>query len=633
MRLTRSPITKLAPLRFRSSKSLVGEPHLQNQTSLFRYLFPKTSLRARNRLASFRLDTLPYYKHRAQNRIYRFIVERHRKRQEARRTGKPTGVIDYLKRRGRKAFGIRPNRNHQAMASNTTGNTPEPGSTEGAFDGVPTKEMGEGYPEAPGRGARRRKVANYLKVANETWRSYQDSATTKWDLRRSGDENRADPNMPGSFPDVSIVRGSGGEEMILFPSYCKRHIKTQKNAGLGDESLKSETGEHVEESEWWKQEWEKYENDKAIVDVDVRGWIYTPHRGPMNRKHRVLLGLVRQLSGIPAPKTAANSRENSPGRQKTLKERHEEHEARREQERIEKEAEEMIRKGETEAEIAARGGYSEGVKEGAPHGDYRGRLGSTASTISADPVPGSFAKRSSWNQPSDMSPEQLIGANTNLMARIMPFLSNPLVSTPITVFFYDEKSSQSKTVTTNEAGHFNLRAALDFIPTHVRVLASETLSATEEVKITEPAGVSLITDVDDTIKHSSIGSGAREIFRNAFVRDLSDLTIDGVREWYSTMYDMGVGIHYVSNSPWQLFPVLVQFFMTAGLPPGSYHLKSYSGMLQGIFEPVAERKKGTLERILRDFPERKFILVGDSGEADLEVYTDVVLSNPGRILG
>ena len=134
-------------------------------------------------------------------------------------------------------------------------------------------------------------------------------------------------------------------------------------------------------------------------------------------------------------------------------------------------------------------------------------------------------------------------------------------------------------------------------------------------------------------RSSSIGSGAREIFRNAFVRDLSDLTIDGVREWYSTMYDMGVGIHYVSNSPWQLFPVLVQFFRTAGLPPGSYHLKSYSGMLQGIFEPVAERKKGTLERILRDFPERKFILVGDSGEADLEVYTDVVLSNPGRILG
>ncbi|KAK8076048.1 putative actin cytoskeleton organization and biogenesis [Apiospora phragmitis] len=56
-------------------------------------------------------------------------------------------------------------------------------------------------------------------------------------------------------------------------------------------------------------------------------------------------------------------------------------------------------------------------------------------------------------------------------------------------------------------------------------------------------------------------------------------------------------------------------------------------MLQGIFEPVAERKKGTLEEILNDFPDRKFLLVGDSGEADLEVYADVAEAYHGRIIG
>ncbi|KAI7298364.1 hypothetical protein KC315_g18082 [Hortaea werneckii] len=71
----------------------------------------------------------------------------------------------------------------------------------------------------------------------------------------------------------------------------------------------------------------------------------------------------------------------------------------------------------------------------------------------------------------------------------------------------------------------------------------------------------------------------------------------------------------------------------ARLPIGSFHLKQYSGMLGGIFEPVAERKKGSLDKIMRDFPDRRFILVGDSGEADLEVYTDVALDNPGRVLG
>lgn len=232
-----------------------------------------------------------------------------------------------------------------------------------------------------------------------------------------------------------------------------------------------------------------------------------------------------------------------------------------------------------------------------------------------------------------MSPAELSVANAHLMARLKPFLHIPLVDTPLTVFFYNDKTSKSRSLNTNESGHFTIRTPLDFIPTHVRVLASEKLSATMEVRVTEPKGVSVISDIDDTIKHSGIGNGAKDIFRNVFIRELHDLTIDGVREWYSSMAQKGVQFHYVSNAPWQLYPVLTSFFTLAGLPKGTYHLKQYNGMLQGIFEPVAERKKGTLDKIMQDFPQRRFILVGDSGEADLELYTDIVLANPGRVLG
>jgi phosphatidate phosphatase APP1 len=484
--------------------------------------------------------------------------------------------------------------------------------------------------EGSERISKRKKLAGYLKAANELRQSYQQSASERWGARHADDYDDTE-GIPGTFPDVSVVR-HGHEELILFPSYCKRHHKRKRSVQLA-QSTGSASGEG-NDAEWWKQEWDRYEDDKAVVDVDVRGWVYSPHRGPMTRRNRFLVGLARQLSGVPAPKSEApTSSEGSPPG--SLLERHKAAEALRDQERIDREAEDILRKGEDEQEIASRGGYSEDPK----HRSYgkgtqspQRRSGTNTPTDHEPLGSGQLNERSSWNLPADMSPEELAKANTNLMARIMPFMTNPLVSTPITVFFYDDKRSQSKTVTTDESGHFNLRAALDFAPTHVRVLASENLSATEEVKITEPKGVSVISDVDDTIKHSSIGSGAREIFRNAFIRELGDLTIDGVKEWYNAMYNMGVGFHYVSNSPWQLFPVLVTFFQKAGLPPGSYHLKQYSGMLQGIFEPVAERKKGTLERIMNDFPERKFILIGDSGEADLEVYTDVVLAHPGRII-
>src|SRR5687768_1296701 len=101
------------------------------------------------------------------------------------------------------------------------------------------------------------------------------------------------------------------------------------------------------------------------------------------------------------------------------------------------------------------------------------------------------------------------------MARLRRLRAIPMANSPVSVFFYNEEISKQSTVYMNPSGHFSITAALDFVPTHVRILASEKLSATEEIIITESHGVSVISDIDDTIKHSAISSGAREIFRNA----------------------------------------------------------------------------------------------------------------------
>ncbi|KAI5297333.1 hypothetical protein KEM56_004894, partial [Ascosphaera pollenicola] len=200
------------------------------------------------------------------------------------------------------------------------------------------------------------------------------------------------------------------------------------------------------------------------------------------------------------------------------------------------------------------------------------------------------------------------------------------------IFFYNNTQSQSRTVITNDGGQFYIRVSLDFMPTQVRVLALEDVSQTETVNFLEDDGVSLISDIDDTIKHTAITMGAKEMFRNTFVRKPETLTIDGVSEWYQDLARRGVKMHYVSNSPWQLYPQIELFFVLAGLPSGSFHLKRYSG-LQEFFEPTVAKKRGALEMLLRDFPARKFILVGDSGESDLEAYTELVLAHPNRILG
>lgn len=485
-------------------------------------------------------------------------------------------------------------------------------------------------------GTRRRKLAAMAKSVYNAGVATASEIRNQYDNTRirgvvDVDDSSYKVSIPGSFPDVAIVT-KGEEEMVLFPSYAKSHVREFRDDGSRisryTEGDPREGG--LSDEDYWRNEWARAEDKKAVVDVDIRGWVYSPHRGPMTRRNRVLIGLARRLSGIPAPTHQAA------GQMQNIHTGHEEREDMREQEKIAKEAAEIERRGRAENEAAVRGGYSERPQDDDLEGEGRispSKSRSGSHTPATTPPSPSLSARSTFNNAAsaELTEAELAVANANLMARLGPFLTTPLVLLPVTMFFYNDKQSQSRTVETNDAGHFFMRAALDFMPTHVRVIAND-LSAVQEIEIIDDEGVSVISDIDDTIKNSSISLGAREIFRNTFIRDLKDLTIEGVREWYGELHKMGVRFHYCSNSPWQLFPVIATFFLHAGLPPGSLHLKQYSGMLQGIFEPVAERKKGNLEKILRDFPRRKFVLVGDSGEADLEVYTDLAVANPGRIL-
>ncbi|KAF7449246.1 DUF2183 multi-domain protein [Pyrenophora tritici-repentis] len=621
------------------------KPSAHGPGALLRFLFPRTRARARFHIDKLRHDTLPLLKHRAQSRIYTYILHR----QALKLKGKQSiaqRLRGYTRKLGGTSYLEDAARARRQQIAKRTGKKELDETAMTYQESYETREPG----------SRRRKLAGYLKAANEIRQTYTSQYTSNWSSKEA--QYDCDDDTPGAFPDAAIVR-SGREEMILFPSYARRHVKRKPEAqpgtvqDVGGQGRDSRDSTGAGDAEFWKQQWNNYEDDNAVVDVDVRGWIYSPHKGQMSRKQRLFIGLARQLVGVQAPpsslSSSANSSRNTSPQRHGIRERTHMRDAQHDEAIAAREAEEILRKGEREARAAARGAYSERpaqdnddtqlyrTESGNNMRPNNARAHQLAHRTSKDSMQSDddikpLQKRASWNQPSDMSPAELAEANARLMARLRHFLAIPMANTPISVFLYNEDISKQRTVYTDAAGHFSVSVALDFVPTHVRILASDKLSATEEVIITASQGISVISDIDDTIKHSAIGSGAREIFRNVFIRDLVDLTIDGVREWYNRMAEMGVKFHYVSNSPWQLYPVISKYFSLAGLPLGSFHLKQYSGMLQGIFEPVAERKKVTLDKIARDFPERNFILIGDSGEADLEVYTDFVLENPGRVV-
>lgn len=153
------------------------------------------------------------------------------------------------------------------------------------------------------------------------------------------------------------------------------------------------------------------------------------------------------------------------------------------------------------------------------------------------------------------------------------------------------------------------------------------------IHLVDASGTSVISDIDDTVKFSNVAD-RRELLRNTFVREFS--AVEGMPEVYRRWQASGASFHYVSSSPWQLSDCLCSFLGDAGLPAGSMHLKLFRLKDSIPLGRLPSRKRGkrrTIERILGDFPERRFMLVGDSGERDPEIYASVARRRPEQVAG
>ncbi|TFY64639.1 hypothetical protein EVJ58_g2497 [Rhodofomes roseus] len=163
--------------------------------------------------------------------------------------------------------------------------------------------------------------------------------------------------------------------------------------------------------------------------------------------------------------------------------------------------------------------------------------------------------------------------------------------------------------------------------------AESTVTALLSVPLTYTT-VRVISDIDDTVKLASVLSGARTVFQNVFVKDLGESIIPGMAEWYMNMWTRGVRFHYVSNGPFELLPVINQFFQLCRFPPGSIKLRSYAGrsLFSGLLSAPAARKRASVLDVLNSFPDARFICVGDSGEQDLELYSSIAKEKPAQVL-
>lgn len=154
-------------------------------------------------------------------------------------------------------------------------------------------------------------------------------------------------------------------------------------------------------------------------------------------------------------------------------------------------------------------------------------------------------------------------------------------------------------------------------------------------------GLTVITDIDDTIKVTEVNKPP-ERDRNTFARPF--VAVAGMpalyRHW---QHKLGGGIHFhaVSAGPWQLHQPLREFTAAAGFPPFTWQMRPMKITDRASFEEVWDRGVGLqraedykvqkITEFMQAFPQRRVVLVGDSGERDPEAYARILRQFAQRV--
>jgi phosphatidate phosphatase APP1 len=147
----------------------------------------------------------------------------------------------------------------------------------------------------------------------------------------------------------------------------------------------------------------------------------------------------------------------------------------------------------------------------------------------------------------------------------------------------------------------------------------------------------VISDLDDTVLRSDVASKLRLARTIALGNAHTRLPFAGVAAFYRGLHGGADGkagnpIFYVSSSPWNLYDVLCDFLELRHIPSGPLLLRDW-GLSPAEPGPTghATHKTRHIEAILGLYPHLPFILVGDSGQEDPEIYHRVVHAFPRRI--
>lgn len=214
------------------------------------------------------------------------------------------------------------------------------------------------------------------------------------------------------------------------------------------------------------------------------------------------------------------------------------------------------------------------------------------------------------------------------------FLTASASEVPVTVTVGEEMH----TVTSGRDGYVDVRvpARLPSGWTSVALVVGDGPAVEAPVRVVGPeTTLGVVSDVDDTVIVTMLPRPLIAFWNAFVVRESARRPVPGMAGLYQEVMaaQPDVAIVYLSTGAWNAAPAMARFLDRHGYPPGPLLFTDWGPDQEGWFRSGAAHKHRELRRLLEELPHVRWLLVGDDGQHDPEIYGETAARFPEAVLG
>jgi phosphatidate phosphatase APP1 len=143
----------------------------------------------------------------------------------------------------------------------------------------------------------------------------------------------------------------------------------------------------------------------------------------------------------------------------------------------------------------------------------------------------------------------------------------------------------------------------------------------------------VVSDIDDTVITTMLPRPMIAAWNTFVLRGKTRRAVPGMAPLYRRILSAhrGAPIVYVSTGAWNTTSTLTRFLLENGFPLGPLLMTDWGPTNTGWFRSGQDHKRTSLHRLARDFPAITWLLVGDDGQHDPELYDEFAEARPDRV--